>query len=86
MGSGETITSKAHFKEWLWELACVEIRHYQSDNGVFTSEDIQKYCNDKNQEQWFSGVGAHHQNAHAELEIKTFMLMARIFMLHVALH
>ena len=33
----------------------------------------------------FSGVGAHHQNAHAEHTIETIMYMARTFMLHFSL-
>ncbi len=76
--------SKACFEEWLWELVCVEIKHHQSDNGVFTSEDFREDCKDKNQEQLFSGVGAQHQNARAERSIQTIMYMARTFMLHVA--
>ena len=32
------------------------------------------------------GVGAHHQNGHAETSIRTIMTMARTMMLHAAVH
>ena len=38
LGAGETITSKKKFEQWLFELACIEVKHYCSDNGVFDSE------------------------------------------------
>ena len=28
---------KQRFEEWLWEQAAVEVKHYHSDNGVFTA-------------------------------------------------
>ena len=86
LGAGETILSKSRFEEWLWELACVEINHLRSDNGVFIAEEFRQDCSDKNQTQSFSGVGAQHQNARAERAIQTIMYMARTFMLHVSLH
>ena len=86
LGAGETILSKTEFEEWLWELACVEINHYRSDNGVFQAEEFKADCHDKNQKQSFSGVGAQHQNARAERAIQTIMYMARTFLLHVSLH
>ena len=86
LGAFETISSKTRFEEWLWELACVEIKQYRSDNGVFTAEEFREDCRNKGQRQSFSGVGAQHQNARAERAIQTIMYMARTFMLHVALH
>ena len=62
--------AKTCFEEWLWELACAEIKHY-SDNGVFTSDIFNDDCIAKHQSQSFSGIGAHHQNAHAEHAIQT---------------
>ena len=32
--AGEIIMAKTCFKEWLWDLACIEIKHIWSDNGV----------------------------------------------------
>ena len=34
----------------------------------------------------FSGVGAQHQNAEAERAVQPIMYMARLFMIHAALH
>ena len=86
LGASETVLSKQSFEEWLWELACVEVEHYRSDNGVFIAEEFREACKDKQQSQSFSGVGAKHQNARAERAIQTIMYMARTSMLHVALH
>ena len=63
LGAFETISSKSRFEEWLWELACVEIKQYRSDNGVFTAKEFREDRKNKDQKQSFSGVGAKHQNA-----------------------
>ena len=86
LGAGETILAKSRLEEWLWELACVEINHIRSDNGVFVADEFRNDCAEKHQSQSFSGVGAQHQNARAERAIQTIMYMARTFMLHVSLH
>ncbi len=86
LGAAETLMSKERFEQWLYELACVEIKHYRSDNGVFTAEEFREECVKLNQGQSFSGVGAQHQNSRAERSIQTIMYMARTFMLHVSLH
>jgi hypothetical protein len=36
LGAGETICAKEQFEEWLYELSCVEVARYRSNNGVFT--------------------------------------------------
>jgi hypothetical protein len=86
LGAGETITSKLAFEEWLWEAACVRVKHYHSDNGVFTAQQFREACEEEKQTQSFSGVGAQHQNAEAERAIQTIMYMARSFMIHAALN
>ena len=43
LGAGETIMSKMHFEEWLWEMAAAEISHLHSDNGIFTAD---MFCDD----------------------------------------
>ena len=35
--AGEPILAKTCFEEWLWDLACTEIKHIHSNNGVFSS-------------------------------------------------
>eukprot|EP00956_Cyclotella_meneghiniana_P008774 scaffold12007_cov42-Cyclotella_meneghiniana.AAC.5 len=73
------------FEEWLWGQARVTVKHYHSDNGVFDSTLFREACEEENQKQSFSGVGAQHQNAEAERAIQTVMYMARTFMIHAAL-
>jgi hypothetical protein len=78
--------AKTQFEEWLWELACAEVKHFHGDNGIFQADEFKSDCSEKLQKQSFSGVGAQHQNARAERSIQTIMYMARTFMLHVSLH
>ena len=85
LGAGETFTTKRDFEDFLWETARVSMKHYHSDNGVFTAEMFKESCKEDGQTQSFSGVGAQHQNAEAERAIQTVVYMARSFMIHAAL-
>jgi hypothetical protein len=38
LGAGETVNSKLGFEEWRWEVARERVKHYHSDNGVFTAQ------------------------------------------------
>ncbi len=58
LGAGETICAKERFEEWLYELSCVEVARYNSDNGVFTAAEFQEDCKLKHQQQTFSGMDA----------------------------
>ncbi|KAL7465925.1 hypothetical protein ACHAXS_006230 [Conticribra weissflogii] len=78
LGVFETIGAKQKFEQWLWELACVEVSHYRSDNGVFTGEEFRHECEQHHQKQSFSGVGAKHQNARAERAIQTIIRVPNI--------
>lgn len=86
LGSGETVMGKAKFEEWMWNLAGVLCKEYHSDNGIFDSELFRDDCSSKQQKQSFSGVGAQHQNAHAERDIQTISYWARTMMVHAAIH
>ena len=86
LGAGETVNSKIAFEEWLYDTARIAVKHYHSDNGVFTAELFRDSCIEEKQTQSFSGVGAQHQNAEAERAIQTVMYMARSFMVHAAMH
>ncbi|KAL7461742.1 hypothetical protein ACHAXS_003253, partial [Conticribra weissflogii] len=86
LGAGETLLGKARFEEWIFNLAGVTVNRYHSDNGVYASPDFKQDCSDKDQVQSFSGVGAQHQNAHAERNIQTLSYWARTMMVHCALH
>ena len=65
--------AKSHFEEWLWNLACAEIKHIHSDNGVFISDVLHIDCVEAHQSQSFSGIDAHHQNAHVMHAIETIV-------------
>ena len=36
-GTSETVIGKSYFKDWIWNLARVLAKNYQSDNGIFVS-------------------------------------------------
>ena len=38
LGAGETVLAKQEFEAWLWDEARATVKHYHSDNGVFTSD------------------------------------------------
>ena len=63
-----------------WDISHVKWQRY------FLSDKFHWGCNIKYQEQYFSGVGAQHQNVRAERIIKTTMYTARIFIVHYYLH
>jgi transposase InsO family protein len=86
LGANETIMGKERFEQWIYDHAFVEIKHFNGDNGIFSSEEYRAGCADKMQSQSFSGVGAQHQNSKAERAIQTIMYMARTFMVHSSLH
>ena len=44
LGAGETVNSKVAFEEWLWDQARQVVKHYHSDNGVFTAEIFRQSC------------------------------------------
>jgi hypothetical protein len=67
---------KAHFEQWLWDMAYAKVNHYHGNNGIFSAEEYCQECIDKGQSQSFSGVGAQHQNTQAELAIHMIMYIA----------
>ncbi len=77
---------KACFEQWLYDQCVCEVKHYHGDNGLFSAEVFWRDCEDKRQSQSFTGVGAQHQNVHAECAIQTIMYMARTPMVHASLH
>lgn len=86
LGASETVMGKAAFEDWIWNLAGALAKHYHSDNGIFQADLFKADCKEKKQTQSYSGVGAKHQNAHAERTIQTISYWARTFMVHAALH
>ncbi len=80
------VMGKTCFEQWLWDQCVSEVKHYHGDNGIFSAKEYYRDCDKKGQSQSFSGVGAQHQNAHAERAIQTIMYMARTFMVHASLY
>ncbi len=86
LGASETIMGKERFEQWLYDTACVEVKHFHGNNGIFSSEEYRLECSEKKQSQSSLGVGAQHQNSKAERAIQTIMYMARTFLVHSSLH
>ena len=59
---------------------------YHYDDGVFILDHFRSDCQGKKQTQYFSGVGAKHQNGKAERAIQTIIYWDRKMMTHAALH
>jgi hypothetical protein len=77
---------KACFEQWLYDQCVCEVKHYHGDNGIFSAEEFRRECKEKQQSQLLSGVGAQHQNVHAERAIQTIMYLAHTFMVRASLH
>ncbi len=58
-------------------------RFLEEECLVLDDNDFREDCDEKGQTQFFSVVGAQHQNARAERAIQTIMWMACSFILHV---
>ena len=84
LASSDTIRSKESFEDLVRQLGH-SVRHYHTDNGVFTSDAFrQSLSQDRNQHRPLhtrSGTGAHHQNGNAQRGIQTVTHMARTMML-----
>ena len=78
---------KERFEQWLYDTACVEVKHFHGNNGIFSSEEYRLDCSKKKKQlQSFLGVGAQHQNSKAERAIQTIMYMARTYLVDSSLH
>ncbi len=86
LNAGKTLLGKACLQEFTFNLADVTVHCYHIDNGAHASSDFKQDCSDKGHIQSFSGIGAQHQNAHAERNIQTLNYWARTMMVHFALH
>ena len=77
---------KERLEQWLYDIACVEVKHFHGNNGIFSWEEYRLDCSKKKQPQSLLGVGAQHQNSKAERAIQTIMYMACTFLVHSSLH
>ena len=62
------------------------IKHYRTDNGIFTKTVFMKEIENNNQITSPCGAGAHHQNSHGERAIRTVLITSRALLLHDILH
>ena len=85
IAASDTIRGKLLLEREATEVN-TKIKSYHSDNGVFNSDEFRQHCDQLDQTQTFSGVGAKFQNGVAERSILTICSMARANMLHAALH
>eukprot|EP00957_Ditylum_brightwellii_P171960 13092464-Ditylum_brightwellii.AAC.1 len=61
-----------------------KIKHTRADNGVFKSEKFRKHINEFEQQLYFCGVSAHHQNdGIAERHIQTIVNATSSVLLNV---
>jgi hypothetical protein len=86
LGASEIIMGKERFEQWLYNIACIEVKHFHGNNGIFSLKEYHLECSEKKQLQSFSGVGAQHQNSKAEQAIQTIMYMTRTFLVHSSLN
>jgi transposase InsO family protein len=63
---------KERFEQWLYNIACIEVKHFHGNNGIFSSEEYRLECSERKQLQSFSGVGVQHQNSKAEQAIQNY--------------
>ena len=69
LGANKTVMGKEWFKQWLYNIVCVKVKHFHGDNGILSLEEYCQDCFKKMQLQSFLGVGAQHQNSRAERAI-----------------
>ena len=81
----ETIKAKLQYEQSA-DLLGVKVEKYNTDNGVFTSQQFMEHLAKNNQSIRFAGASAAHQNGVAECGIRTMMDMARNEMIQEALH
>ena len=86
LSSHETIQATQSFEQLSLDNGVV-INQCFSDNGsAFTSKAFRDHLEQQGQVQLHSGAGSHHMNGKAERAIRTIMAMARVMMLHSAVH
>ena len=62
-----------------------DVKHYQTDNGIFTKQRFMEGINKNDQTITCYGVNIHQQNAHDEIAIDTVITSSRIMMLHAGI-
>ena len=69
LNAHETVAAKLKFEKEAYQVG-VTVKDYQTDNGVYTSQEFLKELLAKDQGLKHSGVGGHHHTGAAENAIK----------------
>jgi len=78
-----TIEAKRAFERKAKEHGVI-VRHYHTDNGIFSSKAFMNEVHLVGQTMSFCAVNAHHQNGKAEKKIRDLQESARTMILHAA--
>ena len=84
LNAQETVASKLIFECEALQLG-IDVLNYQTDNGIYTSQEFLKEMIEKGQGLKHSGVGGHHHNGPAKNAIKNVVRKATTMMIHSAL-
>jgi len=85
LGATDTLLSKNLFKCKVVQCGC-SIKHYHTNNGIFTKSQFWDAVLSMNQGHTMSGIGMHHQNGLAMHAIKTMQDRTHTMMLHLSMH
>ena len=81
--SGEQTVKVKHKFERFPKSCNVNIKHYHTDNKIFTSQVFKESCVTNNQIQSFCGVNTYHQNSMAENKTRAVISLARAILFNV---
>ena len=84
LSAADTLRGKQIIEQEAHDLGR-KIESYHSDNGIFAQKEFKDHCEHQKQKLSFCGVGAHHQNGIAEINIKTVCNLARANLIHLML-
>ena len=84
LSAQETVEAKLTFEREALQVG-VQVKDYQTDNGVYTAKEFLEELTKEGQGIKHSGVGGHHHNGVAENNIKTVVRRAQTMMIHAAL-
>ena len=84
LNAHETVAAKLTFECEAQQIG-ITVKNYQTDNGVYTSQEFLKELVEHGQGLKHSGVGGHHHNGAAENAIKNVVRRAFTMMIHAAL-
>ncbi len=86
LGANETVMGKSCFEQWLWDMACAEVKHYHGDNVFSLLRNIVLSVKRKGKVSPSLVLERNTKNARAERAIQMIMFMACSFMVHASLH